>query len=178
MKKAKKIPAKKVAKKAAKKVVKKRAPVVDEHGLNVRERKFADLYLTGMAAGRAYEAAGFTARGASADTQASLALRNPKVSRYIQDERRRAAEASRMERWELVGYLCRVLRTPVGRVDEDSDLAQEVAREEVADEVVRSRIKMVPKLEAAKQLAQILGYNEPEKMTVKYEVVIGGNAQD
>jgi hypothetical protein len=109
---------------------------------------------------------------------ASLALRNPKVAAYIKAERRRAAEASQLERWELVGYLCRVLKTPVGAVDEMHELAQEVTRDEIGESVARSRIKMIDKMAAAKQLAQMLGWNEPEQHKVKFEVVIGGTQAD
>jgi hypothetical protein len=96
------------------------------------------------------------------------------MAAYIKGERRKAAEANQLERWELVGYLCRVLKTPVGSVDEMHELAQEVVRDEIADEVARTKIKMVGKMEAAKQLAQMLGWNEPEQHKVQYEVVIGG----
>ena len=168
----------KTAKKTTKRKRKAAVPVRDEHGLNIRERKFADHVLAGMPAGRAYEKAGYTARGAAADTGASISLRNPKMAAYIKGERRKAAEANQLERWELVGYLCRVLKTPVGSVDEMHELAQEVVRDEIADEVTRSRIKMIDKMAAAKQLAQMLGWNEPEQHKVKFEVVIGGLQDD
>jgi len=147
---------------------------VDEYGLNVRERKFADMMLMGdVAAGRAYEKAGYTAKGASADTMACLLLKKAKVSDYMKTERRKAAEANQIERWEVVGFLAKVIKTPVGMLQQDSDIAQEW-REEMSETGGRTIVKMPDKIAAAKQLCQMLGWNEPEQHKVSFEVVIGG----
>jgi hypothetical protein len=47
--------------------------------LNPRQRRFVELVATGMAAGRAYEQAGYSARGDKADQSASRLSRNAKV---------------------------------------------------------------------------------------------------
>lgn len=164
-------------KKAAKKVP-KRKPVQrrarDEHGLTTRERKFADLMIPeNMAAGRAYEQAGYPSKGGSANTQACHLLKNPHITAYIKGERRKAAEANQIQRWEVVGFLARVLKTPVGELRQDSDIAQEWREETVGEMGARTVVKMPDKIAAAKQLCQMLGWNEPEKHIVKYEVVIG-----
>ena len=146
-----------------------------------REVAFVEALLAGkdgkpMPAGRAYEAAGYKARGASADSLASKMLRKDKVSAYLKKRRREMAEASQIEKWQLVEFLQRGLFTPVGKVDENSDLAQEVTTDEVGETVIRKKVKMVGKIESAKLLATLLNWAEPEKHEVKFEVVIGPNA--
>lgn len=168
---------KKTASKQARKVAKKSPAVVDEHGLSVQQRRFADFYLIGKPAGRAYEMAGYAVEGGTADSNAWRLLRNEKVSAYVREMRRRAAESAMMEREELVGFLCSVIRTAPDDVSGGSPLAQEFQTEET-EIGSRTKVRMVGKIEAAKQLAQMLGWNEPEKAEVKFEVVIGGNQEE
>lgn len=149
--------------------------------LSPREAAFVEALLSGkdgkpMPAGRAYEAAGYKAKGGVADTNASRLLRNAKVAAKIKQRRREMAEACQIEKWQLVDFLSRALLTPVGEVDETSDLAQEVTTDEVGEAVLRKKIKSVGKIEAGKLLATLLNWTEPEKHEVKFEVVIGGNA--
>lgn len=149
--------------------------------LSPRETAFVEALLAGkdgkpMPAGRAYEAAGFKARGASADSLASKMLRKDKVSAKIKQRRREMAEACQIEKWQLVDFLGRALLTPPSKVDADSDLAQEVTSEAVGEQVIRTRVKPVGKIEAGKLLSTLLNWTEPEKHEVKFEVVIGPNA--
>jgi len=63
-------------------------------GLNQRQRRFADLVLEGHAQGRAYELAGYKARGDSADVNASRLLGNARVAAYLAERRRVLLERS------------------------------------------------------------------------------------
>ena len=150
--------------------------------LSPREAAFVEALLSGkdgkpMPAGRAYEAAGYKARGASADSLASKMLRKDKVSCYVEkrrleiaeadrEEKRKLAEAAQIQKWEVIELLGRALKTPVGEVDEKSDLAQEVTTDEVGEAIIRKKVKMVDKLGAAKQLATLLNWNAPVKVEV------------
>lgn len=159
------------AKKPAKKVTVKKervaSPRIDADGLNVRERKFVDLYLAGRPAGRAVEEAGYTTTTVgSSDVLGSELIRKPKIAAVILRDRKLAAEAAQLQRWEIVGFLCDVVRTPVGQVDEQSNLAQEVTRDEIGEALVRTKIKMPAKLDAVKQLCAMLGWNAPEKVEI------------
>lgn len=138
----------------------------DDHGLTPREKKFADLVLLDekIPAGRAYEKAGYKSTGRAANVCACKMLARANIKAYIRGERQRMAEADQFQKWQLIEFLGRVITTPVGRVDEMSDLAQEVIRDEIGEEVARTRIKIVPKLEAAKQLATLLNWNAPEEI--------------
>jgi len=73
------------------------------------------------------------------------------------------AELSRMEKWELIQFLTNAITTPVGQVDENSPLAQEYTTDEIGKEKIRTRVKMIGKLDSAKLLASMLGWSAPEK---------------
>jgi phage terminase small subunit len=138
----------------------------DHHGLTARQKRFCDLYLSGMAAGRAYEAAGYKQRGDNADAAASRLTGNDRVSTYLKAERKAFSDLHRWERFQLLDFYQAVLETPVGRVDESSDLAQEVMTDEVGEAIIRKKVKMVPKMEAAREMAKIMGWYSPEKVEV------------
>lgn len=136
--------------------------------LNDRQRMFAELVVSGMPAGRAYEQAGYKSRGAAADVNASKLIRNPKVSKFMAELREKAMESAQMSLNEALAFLADAIRTPVGEVDENHPLCQEWVRQEVGDggENVSTwtiRTKMVGKLEAVKQLALMMGWNKPEE---------------
>jgi phage terminase small subunit len=141
----------------------------DEHGLNPRQKKFVDLWLEGMAAGPAYTKAGFSANGA--DQAARNLLRKTQIVAYVESERQRLGEMSALKKWEAVAHLTRVIKTPIGEVDEKSDLAQEFQVSEFG-----TRIKMMSKMDAFEKLAKMLGWYEPDKVEHTVEVIIGGSA--
>lgn len=142
---------------------------------NPRRLRFAMLVAGGVPAGRAYEQAGFTQRGARADSAGARLRHLPDVVAMIRHEQRRTAEANRLERWQLVEWLQAAILTPVGRIDANSPLAQEVTDTANASGTVR-RVKAVGKLEAAKQLAVLLGWTEPDHAggNAEITIVIGG----
>ena len=104
-------------------------------------------------------------------------LRKDKPMAYVRAERRRMAEADQYQKWQLIEFLTRAITTPVGQIDEESDLAQEVTREEIGEQVARTRIKIVGKLDAAKQLATLLSWNAPEKITLDASEQLAGLLQ-
>ena len=127
-----------------------------------RMRRVCELVVSGMPAGRAYERAGYTATGSAADVSASKLLRVPKVARYLETLRAEAAKKAGMERDDLVAYLVRVMKTPVGRLDANHELAQEWSM----DAEGGIKVKMPGKLVAAAQLAVIMGWNKPQEVKV------------
>jgi len=106
-----------------------------------------------------------------------IMLRKDKPMAYVRAERRRMAEADQYQKWQLIEFLTRAITTPVGQIDEESDLAQEVTREEIGEQVARTRIKIVGKLDAAKQLATLLSWNAPEKITLDASEQLAGLLQ-
>jgi hypothetical protein len=137
------------------------------HTLNPRQKKFADLVIEGLPAGRAWTQAGYQARGNAAAVQASLALKKPKFKAYIKAERARLEKAGEIRRDELVAWLASVIRTPIAHVSADSPLCQEYTCEDMGNGGTRTRIKMASKLEACRQLAEIMGWNKPQEMKVE-----------
>jgi hypothetical protein len=145
-------------KQASKKVGKKRA----ERPISDRMRRLCELVVAGHPAGRAYELAGYGARGSVADTNASETLRIPKVAAYLATLREAASKRAEFTRDDLVGYLVEVIKTPVGQVGQDSRLAHRVK----VDEAGGFQIEMFPKSAATKQLADVMGWNKPQELKV------------
>lgn len=134
--------------------------------ISERAKKFADLMLTGtLSATRAYRQAGFTAIGHAAEANASRMLRNADVMQYMESERAKLRSKGEIERDEIVGFLAKVLRTPVGELTPDSVLAQEYL-DEVTEDASRRRVKMVSKMDAVKQICSMMGWNAPAVVEV------------
>lgn len=133
----------------------------NSHGLTDRQRRFAELLVQGTAAGRAYEAAGYAARGDAADACASRLLGNAKVAAYLGHLRKQAEAKAEFSRDDLIGFLVQVIRTPISKIDAESPLAQEL---KISDD--GTTLKMPNKLGAAKQLAEVLGWNKPQEVKV------------
>jgi phage terminase small subunit len=73
--------------------------------LSDKHKRFADEYLIDMNATAAYLRAGYTARGNSAEVNASRLLRNPKVQEYIESKQQKKAEKLDLTaEWVLNNY--------------------------------------------------------------------------
>ena len=132
-----------------------------ERPLNDRMRRVCELVVQGVPAGRAYEQAGYNARGDAADQNASQLLRKPKVAVYLATLRQAAAKNAEFGRDDLIGFLVQIIKTPVSEVGQDSRLAQRVKVDDTG-----MVIEMPGKMLAAKQLAEIMGWNKPAEVKV------------
>jgi phage terminase small subunit len=133
---------------------------------DVRHQRFADLVLRGSSLLDAYLHSGYKSKGSAAKAAASRLRAHADVSAYITAVQKQAASGAVMDRQEALEYLTRNIRTPIGEVDETSDLAQEVTRDEVGEETIRTKIKMPGKINAVDRLAKMLGWYAPEKVEV------------
>lgn len=64
-------------------------------GLNEKQKRFADYYITSGNATESYKKAGYIAKGNSAEVNANRLLSNAKVAEYI-EERNKALETNRI----------------------------------------------------------------------------------
>jgi len=141
----------------AKKTAKRKAPPP----INDRQRRFCEFIMRGLAAGRAYEAAGYEAKGATADELASRMLRNAKVAKYLDGLRGEAVEVAGKDRDYMISRLWEMVETPVGKINANHPLCQEFRMDEGG-----MTVKMPSKLGAAKQLCAVLGWNKPQEVKV------------
>ena len=130
--------------------------------LSDQQRRFCELLVAGHPAGRAYEKAGYRSRGSVADVKASQLVRKDKVVAYLAQLREAASRKAEFTRDDLVGYLVQVIKTPVGEVGEKSPLAQRVK----IDAEGGFLVEMPSKIQAAKQLAEVMGWNKPQELKV------------
>ena len=135
----------------------------EEKELSTRQRKFVEIHATGVPAGRAYEQAGYKARGASADSAAAKLLRNDKVSEYLAKLQAEASEDCRWTKKRAMDYLCDILETPIGEIDISHHLAQEWQE---GTDSVGAKIKMPGKMDALKKLCDLCGWDAPRKTEV------------
>lgn len=133
-----------------------------ERPINDRMRRVCELVVSGHPAGRAYELAGYSARGDAADACAAKMLGKAKVRHYLETLREEASAKAEFKRDDLVGYLVQVIKTPVGEVGQLSCLAQRAK----VDAEGGFLIEMPNKMAAAKQLADIMGWNKPQEVKV------------
>lgn len=133
-----------------------------ERPINDRMRRVCELVVSGHPAGRAYELAGYSSRGETADVCAAQLLAKPKVAAYLAMLREQASKKAEYTRDDLVGFLVQVMKTPIGEVGANSILAQKCK----VDEAGGYLIEMPSKIQAAKQLAEVMGWNKPQEVKV------------
>jgi hypothetical protein len=139
-----------------------------------RHRQFAELVSQGVPAGRAYEKAGFKARGASADTEASKTLRNPKVAKRLQSLRQEAAARATITRDDAIVMLAAILRAKPSEASLDNPLCELRMNRGIPYAVFPDKARCLERL--AKMLAwdDFQSVREP----MKIHVVIGGDSPE
>lgn len=150
-------------------------PATSPKPLTPRELRFVEAYVGGMPAGRAYEAAGYKARGDSADSNALRLLGKEKVVAAVESHRSNAVAKIELtaERWarelaHLAFSDVRKLFGPNGRLKSihelDDATAAAVASLEVIEDpgsrnrapTVTSKIKIGDKIKALELLGKYL----------------------
>jgi len=135
------------------------------------------------------QAYGDDLKGDTARTNASRLLANANVAARVEHLKREGAKNAEADVGEVIRLCLNIMRTPVGYVDEESPLAQEVTREEmggpngqlkrgnadsgneeVTPTIMKVKVKIPGKLEAAKLLTEIKGWKKPQEvdLTVNY----------
>lgn len=115
--------------------------------LSPMQKLFVERLLAGMPAGRAYEAAGYAARGSSADSCASKLLRNDKVHAYVQQLRDEMQERAIAKGQELQEILTKIVRGE----EAEPLLAQTTGT------LINAKPKLDTRIRAAELLAKLQG---------------------
>ena len=138
-----------------------------------RQRRFAELVVEGVPAGRAYEQAGYKARGASADVEASKSLRKPKVAKLVEELREEARKSAAISRDELVAMLVEIIRSKPSEASLDNPLCEIRSSRGEPYAVFPDKSRCMDKL------IQVLGFEHHSYMAHQDEkplkIVIGGN---
>lgn len=133
------------------------------------QRKFADLYLSGMYATKALRMAGYGHE--YANKHAHRLLQREEIKAYIKVQRERMAKETAMERAEVVNWLCRVILTPLARAENHHrDLLQYERIRVHRDGTTSRRIRMVDKMAAIRLLVRLMGWDRPEEVEVRADV--------
>lgn len=156
---------------------------------NAKHEAFAQAVAVGGKSATAAYRKVYGAKGPTCEQRGSKLM--VKVKSRLEELRananRIAAEKLNLTQEEVLQYLARVVRTPVGEVDETSDLCQEWTRDELAvggqqgklkqgnlpegNEkssasalILKTKVKMPNKLDAIKRVAAMCGWNAPQKV--------------
>jgi phage terminase small subunit len=139
--------------------------------LNPRQERFAEFVAGGMAATVAYGKAGYSNTGRNAEGNASALMEKHGVKQRIAELRKRAAAKAEFTRDDMVQWLVGALKTPVGEIDQNHRLAQELTTDELVVEkkgtkTIKRRVKSVGKIECARLLCDMMGWKAPEKREI------------
>lgn len=135
----------------------------DPHGLTPRERLFVDGWIAGKRVADAYRSAGYQSKStASAQASGSKLLAKPKIQAAILAQRTALRESATIDLHETLSFLTQVVRTPIGKIDENSPLMQSYTRTE-GELSSTVRYQMVSKLDSLKHLTFLLGYDPAKK---------------
>lgn len=130
--------------------------------VNKRQADFCRFVAAGMPQGRAWELAGYKCSSRkNADICASKALKLPQVAAYLRSLKEAAWAKDVLTLAEKRKGLADIWRTPIGEIDANHPLAQEVKRKTHTDKdgntFTEETIKMPGKLDALKLDAQLAG---------------------
>jgi hypothetical protein len=133
---------------------------------NPKHEKFAQAVASGLSAAAAYRKV-YKCKPESAETNGPAMLRENQVAIRVAEIRENAnkvaAEKLNLTQEEALQYLARVVRTPIGEIDQTSDLCQERTYVE-GNEETSVKVKMPGKLDAIKLMASMCGWNAPQKL--------------
>lgn len=130
-----------------------------------RHQRFADLVLKLVPAPEAYRKAGFKAKTAgSRHSGASRMLKNAEVVAYMEAVKQANAATARIDRDAMIRYCEDVMLTPLRDLDDGHPLCQVYREDPVTGE---RTVQMPGKLLAAKQLAELHGWNKPQEVKVE-----------
>ena len=120
--------------------------------MNQRQKKFADLYLQGKAAGDAYMQAGYNSTGDAAYSCGHKLLRNAEIKEYINTMNEKTDKSTILSITERKELLTRIALRQEGESPSDA-------------------------IRASAELSKMDGAYEPQKQEVNTRIVIGGDAE-
>jgi len=110
----------------------------------------------------------------AAAASCSVLLNNPKFKQYITWMRRDRDSSTTLSMQEKREFLAKVIRTPIGEVEVDSMLAQEVTLSPDGS----MKIKMPSKTDALKIDNAMMGHDAPKKIDVEHKYTVGDLIRD
>lgn len=137
-----------------------------DRGLNDRMRRFSELVASGITAGRAYEQAGYDAKGVVADAAASRLLSNVNVSAFLKELRLNASDQAKMTRDELIDTLVSTIKSKPSEAHMDNPLCEVRMGAKAPYAAFPCKSKYVDRL------CKMLGWDAPDKIEAKILVEV------
>ena len=134
--------------------------------LTEKQKEFARCYFECKNGTKAYMDSygkGKTLKESTCATESSKLLKNPKVQEYLAGLNEKAESPLVLTKQQRMIWLSQVVRTPLGKVNTESDLCQEYSVT-TGENSSTERIKMPSKLGAIAELNKMDGAYEPDKV--------------
>lgn len=146
-----------------------------DHGLNERQRRFADGVLEGMSLKAAYEQAGYKSRGSAARKNASRLMTNDDVRAYLAEQRKKLTERVLMSAEKVVELFTRQATwLPAEIVTHEITCPRDIAKLPEATQLLiegwhydsknRFVLEFVDRQHALDQLGKIFGVFQADRM--------------
>lgn len=131
--------------------------------LSNKQQIFCEELVKGASQSEAYRLAGYSAKGNAAESGASRLLRNAKVSQYIENLRRQAAEASEIEREEMISVVCEIIRAKPSEASAENPLC------ELKMSKAGEYYAFPSKAWAIDKLCKLMGWDAPQRHEVQVD---------
>lgn len=134
--------------------------------LTEKQKAFARGMFEGLSQREAYKRAYDCAKkkDETVDALASRLLSNVKVKEYLEELNKEAESPLVLTKQQRMIWLSRVVTTPIGEIDNTSELCQESCIDDSG-----MKFKMPSKIAAIQELNKMTGAYAPEKMETKVE---------
>lgn len=136
-----------------------------------QQRLFAEAIALGKTGEEAIEASGYKSRGKAARVQAARLLANDSVAEYLSELRKEASSKASLTRDEIIEDFISIWKS------KPSDASVENPLCEMRMSKQGPYAAFPSKMDAAKELAKMLAWYEPERHEHKTTVIIGGDAE-
>ncbi len=134
---------------------------------NPKHEAFAQAVAEGLSAAEAHRQAYPGNKPETSETNGPKMLRSAQVALRVEElrgvQRAILEKEFEMSRADVLRFLVEVVKTPIGKIDENHPLCQEYA-EQAGPNGVSYRYKMPSKLDAAEKIIKMAGYYAPEKV--------------
>lgn len=138
-------------------------------GLTPQQKRFCHYLADGLPQGKAYlKAYKGVKKVETASVCANKLLKNTNIREYYETLVKKSESEACLSRKEKREFLARVVRTPINKVANDSDLVQERVRTMQPNGAKKETLKMPDKLKAIEQDNKMAGHNEPEEIRVEH----------
>ena len=133
--------------------------------LSLKDKKFCECFvINGNNATKAYlEAMDSSVKITTARVQGMLMLDKPKIQAHIEKLHQKYDDMAAINKEEILNFLARAIKTPIGEIDETSDLCTGFTIAPDGQKIY----KAYSKKDAVDQTISVCGFSKPQKLAIE-----------